>query len=502
MAVKTLYLTDALASGANHYALQDGGSAPAANYFGNAHSNSGWNFGNNAAPRYAYMDAGNEINRTNITATTNPAAAIPNNTIGDSFRIPLALSGTFPAGNWPFSWLFRSGSAAFAGRFQIRVRVWRSTDPTGAGATQVTTADIILGPSTANVSLTANTTLAGTWAAPQIILDNEYLFFQVIGQTTTAGTATGQDVNFYKGVATITTPNFSPAAQSIALQVAEMVLLAPALAVSPGEALIALDPADLLLGTPAAVVDIEVPTETIPLQVAELVLNAPALTVEPGEASVALDPAELVLLAPALGIAPGEVQLPMSTAELLLSAQALDVVPGAPTIALDPAELTLNAPALTAAGGPVDVVLQAAELDLQAQSLSVLPGEAQLALQAALLDLDAPDLAIITPFGPQFLNMQPAELTLEALPLTVEPGEAQIALDPAELTLVGPALGIEPGATTVELQAALLNLLAQNVRLDTGIDADPASDRYVTVPRDRAMAALVEDRYIVIPRDR
>ncbi len=93
-----------------------------------------------------------------------------------------------------------------------RYRVWRSSDPTGeTGATEITTSDIILGPTTSNVPLGSSSLISGTWSAPAFSLANEYLFFQPIFDLTAPGTGNLQDVNYYQGPeAKITTTEFTP----------------------------------------------------------------------------------------------------------------------------------------------------------------------------------------------------------------------------------------------------------------------------------------------------
>lgn len=208
MAVDTFYPQAALASGSNHLAMQDGGTGPA--IIALLSPNTGWNPGTTAPPRFCVMDSQLEVASTSADwVGTLPARSVPNNTRGDSFRTPATRNGSYAAGSWSFG--IRLGGGFFNGRFQLRFRVWRSASADGAGATEVTTSDIIVGPTTANISATVTALITGTWSAPALSLANEYLFFQIIFDLTQVPGGATQDANIYEGAdVNVTTTEFTP----------------------------------------------------------------------------------------------------------------------------------------------------------------------------------------------------------------------------------------------------------------------------------------------------
>ena len=84
----------------------------------------------------------------------------------------------------------------------VNMRMWRGTNAAGTGATQVlaNTAG-----ATVTLSTTADTNSSITASPGQLVLNNEYLFFQVEWQETTAGSSNSDDVRFRIGTASITT---------------------------------------------------------------------------------------------------------------------------------------------------------------------------------------------------------------------------------------------------------------------------------------------------------
>lgn len=137
MPTLTRYWSDALAAGSNHHATVavDPGAA--------ARIITGWIVGTLAAGRYARMDAGVERTAAGHTATVEPSGA-PDNALGDCFRLDIAEAGTFAAGNWTLNFEVQGetrGTSPHDG--QLRIRVWKGTDPTGAGATELTTSTLV-----------------------------------------------------------------------------------------------------------------------------------------------------------------------------------------------------------------------------------------------------------------------------------------------------------------------------------------------------------------------
>jgi hypothetical protein len=105
----------------------------------------------------------------------------------------------------------RAGVAGCVGR--IRCSVWRSTNVSGTSATNIVSDQI---GTTQTLSATADLNSQITFSPGVVILNNEYLFFQVQWEETTAGTSNTDTVLFRVGLgsnsvtSSIVTPNFSP----------------------------------------------------------------------------------------------------------------------------------------------------------------------------------------------------------------------------------------------------------------------------------------------------
>ena len=198
------------AAGVNeHLTTQQNGTAPTDAYFGTP---TGWNPGTNAAGQSAIMDSLAETQRGSAdwSATLQPSGAM-NAAKGDAFRTPSAFNGTFANANWTISAALRANTSGYAGRFRLRWRVYKSQNTDGASATELTAAVQVTPATTANLVNTANSTLSVTWSpGSEIVLANEYLFFQLGIEITLAGNTTTQDVQLRKNAASaITTPNFT-----------------------------------------------------------------------------------------------------------------------------------------------------------------------------------------------------------------------------------------------------------------------------------------------------
>lgn len=210
MAIKNLYLTNGVASGSNHHALQDGGSPPTL-----ARLLTGWIVSTTAPTVYALMAKGVERAATAQAATAQPAAA-PNNAVqtgaGDSFRSPTTYDGTFTAGTWTISFLVEGETRATSthdGR--INFRIWRGTSATTA-TTEITSGI----QTTTQYGNLNNSTYQGITASvvlPAITMTNEYLFVQVAHRLDGAGNSTTSDTHLGVGTsggftAGVVTPDF------------------------------------------------------------------------------------------------------------------------------------------------------------------------------------------------------------------------------------------------------------------------------------------------------
>lgn len=208
MATKVFYQLSTLASGTNHYTTQEDGTVPTAGLFS---PSVGFTMGTTAALRYARLDSQTIRTAASFGTTAEPSGA-PDNTLGDSFRSPNPLSGTFASGNWTLGGRCRASATGTAlgqaGRY--RFRVWASSDP-ATPTREITTSTVTTNTSTAFSGVTVQQ-LSGTWAAPQFTLGGEYLFFQMAWEITTAATgATADNVLTVGPTAQFSTTDFQPA---------------------------------------------------------------------------------------------------------------------------------------------------------------------------------------------------------------------------------------------------------------------------------------------------
>lgn len=184
MTALTLYFVDAAPAGSAHGTLQVGGSAP-----GTATMGTGWNFGTtHAANEFADLAYGSVAVNTSFTTTTGPTTGTGT---ARCFVTSARLLGTFAAGNWTIALGALMSTIGTSGNATIRARVYRSTNITGSGATEITTATIATG--NAAIATGTQQNLSITWAANAFALNNEYLFIELgcevlSGAVTAAGT--------------------------------------------------------------------------------------------------------------------------------------------------------------------------------------------------------------------------------------------------------------------------------------------------------------------------
>ncbi|HEY6022398.1 MAG TPA: hypothetical protein VIY48_21825 [Candidatus Paceibacterota bacterium] len=176
----TFYLTDAYAIGSNHGALQQDGSAPA-----DAATLTGWTVAGRAVGDFARMAYNLERGAGTFSSTAQPSGA-PNNAVetgaGDCFRIG-PLTGSFPAGDWNFSFAVRADSLGGTQDGRMNVRVWRSANADGSSATEITAGATALSTVT-NLTTSASQNSTGTVTLGAVSLTNEYLFIQLAWEVT------------------------------------------------------------------------------------------------------------------------------------------------------------------------------------------------------------------------------------------------------------------------------------------------------------------------------
>jgi hypothetical protein len=172
----TFYLTDAYASGSNHGALQQDGSAPA-----DAATFTGWTVAGRAVGDFARMSYNTERGTASFSSTAQPSGG-PDNALGDCFRIG-PLTGSFPAGDWNFSFAVRADSLGGTQDGRMNVRVWKSANADGSSATEITAGATALSTVT-NLTTSASQNSTGTVTLGAVSLTNEYLFIQLAWEVT------------------------------------------------------------------------------------------------------------------------------------------------------------------------------------------------------------------------------------------------------------------------------------------------------------------------------
>jgi hypothetical protein len=139
-------------------------------------------------------------------STSGPTPGTSNTvtTSGDCFVTPAPLTGTFAATAWTFDWMLRATNAGAIGH--INMRVWKSVNANGSGATQ-----LLANTAGATVTLATASDVNSSisWSPGALTLNGEYLFFQMEWQETVAGTSNSDNVQFRAGTAIITTPDFA-----------------------------------------------------------------------------------------------------------------------------------------------------------------------------------------------------------------------------------------------------------------------------------------------------
>lgn len=118
-----------------------------------------------------------------------------NTTAGDSF-IAGPFTGTFAAGPWTIAMGFRSNTNTVTGT--TRMRVWASVNADGSAARALTTSTIVGTPVTMNTTTTTYD-MGMVWSPAAIVMNNEYLFFQIEWQETVVGTAAAAQLAQYVG---------------------------------------------------------------------------------------------------------------------------------------------------------------------------------------------------------------------------------------------------------------------------------------------------------------
>jgi hypothetical protein len=144
-----------------------------------------------------------------IDAQTGPqkGTSTSNTTAADCFRSPTPVTGVLAAGNWTFNFAMRTSVVQHSGR--ARCIVWASTADDGSVSPRKLSSTAIVCSTIAAAALNTTYTSAGTWAAPAITLNNEYLFFSVEWQVTAIGTSNTTNIFFRQSEAYIETTDLA-----------------------------------------------------------------------------------------------------------------------------------------------------------------------------------------------------------------------------------------------------------------------------------------------------
>ncbi len=487
---KTFYLIDAKNSGVENMQLQDGGSPPST-----ARIITGWIVGTVAATKYALMDSATERASGALGTTVLPNAG-PENTLGDSFRSQNLINGAFANANWSLSFQVEGetrSTSTTGGR--LRIRIWKSVNANGSGATELTSATLTTTQFT-NLANTAFQTITVTWSpGATLTLTNEYLFIQIAFQLDVAGNNANADVHLAVGSSnSIATSVFTPANLTINFAAAALAASGPQLSVVKGAVTKNLAAATLAASGQHLTISTPPPGVQINLTASALAASGPQLDVQPGAISRALLAAALSALGQTITIsAPiGGTSINLSAAALAALGQILDVQPGAVSKTLSAAALLASGPQLDVQPGAVSTALGAAVLLVQGQHITISAppaGAVQVNLGSAILTASGPQADVqpgamskilaaagITTSGPQ-LDVQPGARSLalsaaaltasgQAITISAPMGPMKISLSAALAVLSGPQLDLQPGAVNLSLAAAILAANGQAITID------------------------------------
>lgn len=207
MAVRTFTLTTATDTGnSNSAILADGVDQTAAS------RGDKWTVAKVAAGNSStYVTGGIQGSGSFSLDSSAPKPPTPLTNSQQCFRSPAALTGTFAATNWTFTFAVRAATAsAQAGR--VRMRVFKDSNDHAAFNTEVTSA-VLVGTTSAALSTTADVTSVITWSPGTLTLASEWLFFCLAWEITTASGSNNGDVIFRTGQSAggtrIVTPDLS-----------------------------------------------------------------------------------------------------------------------------------------------------------------------------------------------------------------------------------------------------------------------------------------------------
>ena len=200
MAVETYYLLDTKVSGINHLDVQT--SIPTA-----TDSTTAWAMGAGAAAgEYSLVYA--NVTRIDTTFTASAVPTTIDTTNGNGWRLTGLKTGTYPAGNWSFSFRLKvlSGTNS-TGDPGIAFLLWKSSNADGSGGSAIGTLQVTT--YAANIT-SSGATVTATYDPGAVALSNEYLFLLAACRINPAGQA-GTDTIGFRSTSTnvITTTDFA-----------------------------------------------------------------------------------------------------------------------------------------------------------------------------------------------------------------------------------------------------------------------------------------------------
>ena len=212
MATKTFMV--AAGQDGNYGALVDGVDQTAAT------RTDGWTSAKIASTNAADFDAATKQSSGTFSAASGKPSAIITGTTANAFKSPAALNGTFANTSWSLTFAVRASTASSqAGR--MRLRVYKATNAAGTTGVVELTGSTQIGTTSSVLSTSADVTTVVTWTPGATInLANEFLFFVIAWEITTAGGSNSADVQIRTGQAAggsrFVTPDFV-AAQTVTI---------------------------------------------------------------------------------------------------------------------------------------------------------------------------------------------------------------------------------------------------------------------------------------------
>lgn len=173
----------------------------------------GWTVAKIAAANSAHFDAGTKqaSGTFSLQSSTPKPSSFVTGALSNAFGTLTPLTGQFANTAWTFTFAVRATTAsAQAGR--MRMRVFKSVNADGTSATELTGSTQV-GTTSSALSTSADVTSVVTWSPGTTIqLDNEYLFFVLAWEITTASGSNSGDVQIRTGQAAagsrLVTPDF------------------------------------------------------------------------------------------------------------------------------------------------------------------------------------------------------------------------------------------------------------------------------------------------------